>query len=73
MEGLSLALFVITILGNSCYGLSILLRLPIIDTKFYLSTLPYIIGSMGTIVFDFVILAQAIHYGNWRRGRTNVI
>lgn len=68
VEGLSLALFVITIIGNFCYGMSILFRLPVIDQQFYLGTLPYLIGSMGTICFDCVILGQACLYGTaWRR------
>lgn len=64
VEGLSLMLFIITISANVCYGLAILLRLPKIDAKFFESTLPYIIGSIGTLIFDFIIIYQALVYGN---------
>lgn len=68
VEALSLVGWIIIILGNAFYGLSILFRLPnASDAKFYQSTLPYIIGSAGTITFDFVILFQAYLYGGFRR------
>ncbi|KAJ3279907.1 PQ loop repeat-containing protein 2 [Borealophlyctis nickersoniae] len=65
-EALSLALFFYTILGNLTYGLSIMLRLPKIDAAFFSSVLPYIIGSIGILVFDLVILGQAVSYGQLR-------
>ncbi|KAJ3379133.1 hypothetical protein HDU92_006893, partial [Lobulomyces angularis] len=62
VEGISLSLFVITIFGNIFYGVSVLLRLPEVNEKFFSSTFPYIVGSFGTIIFDFVILFQANYY-----------
>jgi solute carrier family 66 (lysosomal lysine-arginine transporter), member 1 len=47
VEGLSLFLFVLTILGNLGYGVSILLRLPALDQHFFFGTLPYLIGKNG--------------------------
>ncbi|KAJ3090489.1 hypothetical protein HK102_003561 [Quaeritorhiza haematococci] len=63
VAGLSLLLFVLTIIGNLCYGVAILLRLPAFDAKFFQSILPYMIGSTGVLIFDFTILGQAIAYG----------
>ncbi len=34
------------------------MRRPPLDTYFYASTLPYIIGSLGVLMFDLVILSQ---------------
>lgn len=45
VEGLSIFLFVLTILGNVGYGVSILLRLPAFDQHFFLGTLPYLVGN----------------------------
>jgi len=58
VEGLTIILFVCTILGNLFYGLSILTRFPPIDTKFFTGTLPYLIGSIGTFIFDIIIIYQ---------------
>lgn len=62
VEGLAVIMFVITVLGNLFYGLSIIFRWPKIDSHFFEATLPYIIGSCGTVVFDITILAQAHFY-----------
>jgi uncharacterized protein with PQ loop repeat len=62
VEGLSILLFILTISGNLFYGFGILLRFPPIDLKFYQSTLPYLIGSIGTLLFDIMIVYQAIIY-----------
>jgi len=58
VEGLSILLFICTILGNFFYGLSILIRFPPINTKFFTGTLPYLIGSVGTFIFDVMIIYQ---------------
>lgn len=60
VEGLSIALFFCTILGNLTYGASILMRHPPLDTHFYASTLPYIVGSLGVLMFDLMILGQFV-------------
>ncbi|KAI8904313.1 PQ loop repeat-domain-containing protein [Gorgonomyces haynaldii] len=65
VKGLSGALLILTVLGNVTYGLSILLRFPPIDNVFFESTLPYLIGSMGTLIFDFATLGQAYYYGGF--------
>jgi uncharacterized protein with PQ loop repeat len=58
VEGLSIFLFLCTILGNLFYGLSIMIRFPPIDEKFFAGTLPYLIGSVGTFIFDIIIIYQ---------------
>lgn len=62
VEGLAMAMFVMAAGANTCYGLSIVLRAPAVDSKFWGATLPFIIGSMGTLIFDATILIQAILY-----------
>lgn len=62
VQGLSVALFFCTILGNLTYGASIILRFPPLDTHFYASTLPYIFGSLGVLMFDIMILGQFALY-----------
>lgn len=62
VEGLSFALFFLTISGNLSYGASVLLRTPELDNHFYFQTLPYIIGSLGVLIFDLIIMLQFLLY-----------
>eukprot|EP00732_Lithocolla_globosa_P001794 Lithocolla_globosa_v1_NODE_986_length_2986_cov_12.865575.p1 type:complete len:323 gc:universal NODE_986_length_2986_cov_12.865575:1832-2800(+) len=62
VEGLALGMFFCAIMANTCYGLQIILRFPEVDLKFWGATLPYIIGSMGTLVWDLTIFYQAWVY-----------
>lgn len=64
VEGLSLTLFVLTISANLTYGLAIMLRFPPVDDKFWQSVFPFLMGSLGTLFFDLVIIGQAFAYGN---------
>jgi len=61
-EGLSFGMFCLTICGNTFYGLSVMLRRPIIDTSFCKKKLPFLIGSVGTYVFDIAIVVQFFLY-----------
>ncbi|KAJ3219981.1 PQ loop repeat-containing protein 2 [Dinochytrium kinnereticum] len=63
VEGLSLGLFVFTLTGNLTYGLSILLRGPALDWAFVRSDLPYVLGSIGVLSFDMMIIWQAYLFG----------
>jgi hypothetical protein len=63
VDGLSLGLFFCAVAANFCYGISIIFRLPIIDETFWLTVFPYLIGSLGTIIFDVLILTQAWMFG----------
>lgn len=62
VEGLSFGLFFLTISGNLSYGLSILLGTLVLDDHFYFQTLPYIIGSLGVLIFDLIIMLQFLIY-----------
>jgi len=61
-RGISLGIFCLTILSNTFYGLSILFREPSINMDFYRNKLPFLIGSIGTFVFDIIIFIQFIVY-----------
>ncbi|XP_022104169.1 lysosomal amino acid transporter 1 homolog [Acanthaster planci] len=61
VEGVAIMMFILTVLGNVFYGLSILLE----DTSvvFILRHLPWLVGSLGTLCFDCVMLLQFRLYG----------
>ncbi|KAJ2960549.1 hypothetical protein NQZ79_g4155 [Umbelopsis isabellina] len=59
-DGLSLAMFFCAVMGNVFFTLSIFLRS--IDPTYLLINLSWIIGSCGTLVFDFTIFVQFIVY-----------
>ena len=58
-EGLSLAMFGCAIIANITYGLGILLRT--YTWHNLRSSLPWILGSLGTVALDFCIFAQVMH------------
>jgi len=62
IEGLSMFLFISSLMANISYGISVILRIPAIDNKFFESTFPYLLGSLGTLVWDVTILVQANLY-----------
>ncbi|KAH7919011.1 hypothetical protein BV22DRAFT_972416, partial [Leucogyrophana mollusca] len=67
VEGLSMYLFVFAFLGNFFYVCSILsspqTRLPPpASTDFLKESLPYLLGSAGTFVFDITIVSQSFIY-----------
>ncbi|KAL0085788.1 PQ loop repeat-domain-containing protein [Phycomyces blakesleeanus] len=55
-DGLSLGMFMCAVMGNVFFTLSIFLRST--DRHYLLINLPWIIGSSGTLVFDFMIFLQ---------------
>lgn len=72
-QGISVFLFVFAMLGNSFYTISIVtdLYLLLLDQflmdsgdfhKVLYDQLPFIVGSMGTIIFDTVIIFQCWYY-----------
>ena len=65
VQGMSLLLFVLMVVGNLGYSLSVIFRIPSIDSHFYASTLPYLLGSLGVFVFDMVIYLQSVTYGGF--------
>lgn len=66
VEGLSPLLFFSAFMGNLYYTLSILTSCEfLVDTNgwnFFLQQLPYIMGSAGTLVFDFAYFYQKLIY-----------
>ncbi|GMG21144.1 unnamed protein product [Ambrosiozyma monospora] len=60
-KGLSLLFFMLSTLGNVTYGLQILLYRS--DWDYVMLNLSWLLGSLGTIVEDFVIFYQFYIYG----------
>lgn len=77
VEGLSMYLFVFAFLGNFFYVCSILTSPeahmpPPASTKFFKESIPYLLGSGGTFIFDVTIVSQSFIYRGKpprRRGR----
>ncbi|KAL1924255.1 uncharacterized protein VTP21DRAFT_7290 [Calcarisporiella thermophila] len=62
-EGLSPFLFFFAVLGNTSYILSILLHS--LESRYLLINMPWLLGSFGTLLFDFTIFVQFIlFHGN---------
>ncbi|XP_077429256.1 lysosomal amino acid transporter 1 homolog [Vanacampus margaritifer] len=64
-EGVSFFLFALVILGNTTYGLSVLLKNPDKgqgENSYVIHHLPWLIGSLGTLLLDLFISAQFISY-----------
>ncbi|KAG2020204.1 hypothetical protein CC2G_005572 [Coprinopsis cinerea AmutBmut pab1-1] len=67
VEGLSMYLFVFAFLGNVFYVASILLSPktslpPPASTEFLRESIPYLLGSGGTLMFDITIVTQSFIY-----------
>jgi uncharacterized protein with PQ loop repeat len=60
-QGLSLALFNFAVCGNLTYAASILLH-PGHTHETIMASLPYLFGSVGTLLLDAVIFGQFLHY-----------
>lgn len=61
-EGLALSMFFCAITANLLYGSAVILRAH--SWAAILSSLPWLIGSLGTVSLDAIILYQAITYDN---------
>ncbi|KAI7858958.1 PQ loop repeat-domain-containing protein [Circinella umbellata] len=64
IDGLSPTLFLCAALGNLTYTASILTN-PNATPESLIEAIPYLIGSSGTLCFDFTIFCQFLYY--WRR------
>ncbi|CAO3659052.1 unnamed protein product [Umbelopsis ramanniana] len=62
VDGLSSALFIFAALGNLTYTTSILLSSAVQSRAKFMEALPYLLGSIGTLVFDTIIFSQFIWY-----------
>jgi len=58
VDGLSMELFIIGLIANVCYGFSIGLRVPALDSNFFLTTFPFIASVCCTTCTDTFILCQ---------------
>ncbi|PGH27546.1 hypothetical protein AJ80_00787 [Polytolypa hystricis UAMH7299] len=55
-EGLSLLFFILSLMGNATYGAGILFHST--GKDYFLTNLPWLIGSLGTMVEDIMIFVQ---------------
>ncbi|KAL4990504.1 PQ loop repeat-domain-containing protein [Aspergillus falconensis] len=55
-EGLSLLFFILSLMGNLTYGAGILCHST--EKNYFLTNLPWLIGSLGTMAEDVIIFAQ---------------
>ncbi|XP_019126441.1 lysosomal amino acid transporter 1 homolog isoform X2 [Larimichthys crocea] len=64
-EGVSFFLFALVILGNTTYGMSVLLKNPDEgqgESSYMIHHLPWLIGSLGTLSLDLIISIQFMMY-----------
>ncbi|KAF3071347.1 putative vacuolar amino acid transporter YPQ3 [Trichoderma lentiforme] len=64
-EGLSILFFMLSLTGNLTYAISIVAYSQ--DRKYIINTIPWLIGSLGTVVEDGTIFVQFRLYANNRR------
>lgn len=64
-EGLSLALFIFAVAGNLTYVASILLKS--LERDYLIESASWLVGSLGTIFLDFIVLGQFIAYRQARK------
>lgn len=69
VEGLAMTLFFFAFVGNSLYVASILTNPLASSAAYLLESLPYLLGSGGTLCFDLMILGQSWLYSEKRRAR----
>ncbi len=57
-------MFFCAAMGNTTYALSLLLSDAAIQGghTFWISSLPFLLGSAGTLIFDFIIFCQSFMY-----------
>lgn len=66
-QGISYSLFALVMLGNTLYGLSVLLKNPEVgqsEGSYVLHHLPWLVGSLGMLLLDTIISAQFLVYRN---------
>lgn len=70
VEGVSVLMFILTVLGNIFYGASVLME----DTSmvFLIRHLPWLVGSLGTLFFDCIMLCQFANYRYCRPRRLRI-
>ncbi|ORZ14737.1 PQ loop repeat-domain-containing protein [Absidia repens] len=68
VEGLSLTMFVFSVVGNLTYCVSIFMKS--MDRTYLLINFPWLLGSGGTLFFDFTIFFQFYTYQQHRKSNT---
>ncbi|XP_006145271.1 lysosomal amino acid transporter 1 homolog [Tupaia chinensis] len=66
-QGVSYSLFGLVMLGNTLYGLSVLLKNPEVgqsEGSYLLHHLPWLVGSLGVLLLDTIISIQFLVYRN---------
>ncbi|XP_070260323.1 lysosomal amino acid transporter 1 homolog isoform X1 [Myotis yumanensis] len=66
-QGISYSLFALVMLGNTLYGLSVLLKNPEegqSEGSYVLHHLPWLVGSLGVLLLDAIISIQFLVYRN---------
>ncbi|XP_041507128.1 lysosomal amino acid transporter 1 homolog isoform X2 [Microtus oregoni] len=66
-QGISYSLFALVMLGNTLYGLSVLLKNPEVgqsEGSYLLHHLPWLVGSLGVLLLDTIISVQFLVYRN---------
>jgi len=61
-EGLSLLFFMLSLLGNATYGAGIIFHSQ--EKEYIMTNLPWLIGSLGTMVEDAIIFVQFRVFGS---------
>ncbi|KAB5528884.1 PQ loop repeat-domain-containing protein [Coniochaeta sp. 2T2.1] len=69
-EGLALLFFLLSLTGNFTYGASLIAYSQ--NPKYIITALPWLLGSLGTIVEDFVIFVQFRLYSPDRQAKNTV-
>lgn len=62
VEGLSALMFFCAVMGNVTYALGVLVKAT--GWPDIYDALPWLVGSLGTVVFDFIIVIQCFMYAN---------
>lgn len=67
-EGLALLFFLLSLTGNLTYGLSVFSYSQ--EPEYLIKTIPWLLGSLGTIVEDCIIFAQFHIYSPKRQTKS---
>ncbi|EPQ18172.1 PQ-loop repeat-containing protein 2 [Myotis brandtii] len=70
-QGISYSLFALVMLGNTLYGLSVLLKNPEegqSEGSYLLHHLPWLVGSLGVLLLDAIVSFRACRAGGAGRG-----
>jgi hypothetical protein len=67
VEGFSLAMIFCAIAANFMYGMSISMRL--YSWQEFISKAPWLMGSLGTVCLDIIILLQAHYLAHYAQSR----